>query len=165
MKIKINDLEHILKQIQNIEKPTTKEHSKVLNTFKIFLEDNTDVQDPAILKIKQEFLISKFYNLSKTRRIEPKEHKEDFKKFIEKLKEEMAFKNEKEEEERVGEIDLNEVSELISDYNDLFKDLKKVNEESQKVSERIDLITSGLSLKEIKNNDNTKTIINYFKTL
>ncbi|EOB15215.1 hypothetical protein NBO_7g0033 [Nosema bombycis CQ1] len=164
MKIKINDLEHILKQIQNIEKPTTKEHSKVLNTLKIFLEDNTDVQDPAILKIKQEFLISKFYNLSKTRRVEPKEHKEDFKKFIEKLKEEMANKNEK-EEERVGEIDLNEVSDSILDYNDLFKDFKKVNEESQKVSERIDLITSGLSLKEIKNNDNTKTIINYFKTL
>lgn len=157
MKIKVNDLEYLLKQIRELVNPTTKEHNKILNTLKIFLEDNTDVQDPAILSIKQEILQRKFYDLSKTRREAPKELSKEFKDFCVDLK------------KKIESFPINQRVEKIEyeytpiDCKAVFEDIKKINKESEVVCERMDVFTGGLNTKSTSNSD--KTIINYFKTL
>ncbi|KAF9761603.1 hypothetical protein NGRA_2526 [Nosema granulosis] len=157
MKIKVNDLEHLLKQIRNLVNPTTKEHNKILNTLKIFLEDNTDVQDPAILSIKQEMLLSRFFELSKTRRESPKELREEFQGVCGNIKKkiEAILRSNVEKVEKV------EIACRPIEYD--FEDIKKINEEATRESERMDLLTSEMNTKGISSSD--RTIINFFKTL
>lgn len=159
MKIKINDLENILKQVREIENPASKEHHKILNTLKIFLEDNLDVQDGTLLKERQEVLQGSFSQLCKTRREKPKELSGEFAEVLKSVKDKIDLL------QFTNKIDEFEIKSKKINSKEVLKDFKKLKRSLDLVGGRLDLIDANFKGTSPKRTNTNKTIIDYFRTL
>ncbi|WUR03362.1 uncharacterized protein VNE69_04184 [Vairimorpha necatrix] len=153
MKIKINSLDTLISQICKKLPPSSKEDLKVLNKLKLFIDKNTIPNNDTRKTEYTDILFNKTLDISYLRRDFCKEINEEYKKWTLMYKSIITS-------QLVDNISTVVHNEINISTNDL-EDIKKMNEESVKLLERMDKI-----LVERKGHYNTeKGIIKYFRSL